>query len=126
MKTHLLAAIILVTGAQSALAESCRDSFVRLMTERTTKEPTKVLVTQEIQGGAKTVNWNYQDGKGNWRTEMVEPANAPWSMGLNDVLYTSADKGKTVSRAGRTWIPMVTSMLRASSAIPLILMPHIH
>ncbi|MEP1209219.1 MAG: hypothetical protein ABJM29_06025 [Rhizobiaceae bacterium] len=95
MKSHLLAAIILIAGAPNALAESCRESFVRLMTERTTKEPTKILVTQEIKGGAKTVNWNYQDGKGNWRTEMVDPANAPWSMGLDDVLYTSSDKGKS-------------------------------
>lgn len=77
------------------MADTCREDFIRLMSDRTTKEPTKILLTQQIKGGAKTVNWNYQDGKGNWLTEMVDPANAQWSMGLNDVLYTSTDKGKT-------------------------------
>lgn len=95
MKTYFFAAIILLAGIQSALAVDCEQRFIRLMTDRTTKEPTKILVTQEIKGGGKTVNWNYQDGKGNWLTEMVEPANAQWSMGLNDVLYTSTDKGET-------------------------------
>ncbi len=65
------------------------------MTDRAAKEPTKIMVTQQIKGGAKTVNWNHQDGKGNWLTEMIEPANAQWSMGLNNVLYTSTDKGET-------------------------------
>lgn len=95
MKNYFSAAIILLAGTLSALAENCEEKFIHLMTERTTKEPTKIFVTQEIKGGAKTVNWNYQDGKGNWMTEMVEPANAQWSMGLNNVLYSSADKGKT-------------------------------
>lgn len=79
----------------AALADDCRDSFIALMTDRTTKEPTKILVTQEIKGGMKTVNWNYQDGQGNWLTEMVEPENAQWSMGLDNVLYSSTDQGKT-------------------------------
>jgi len=95
MKTSIIAAFILFAGIQSVVAEGCEEKFIRLMTDRTTSEPTKILVTQEIKGGVKTVNWNYQDGKGNWLTEMVEPANAQWSMGLNNVLYSSADKGKT-------------------------------
>jgi len=95
MKTSIFAVIILFAGMQGAIAEVCEEKFIRLMTDRTTNEPTKIFVTQEIKGGAKTVNWNYQDGKGNWLTEMVEPASAQWSMGLDNVLYSSADKGKT-------------------------------
>ncbi len=95
MKTYYFAIIILLTGAQGAHAEICEEKFIRLMTERTAKEPTKIFVTQKIKGGAKTVNWNYQDGKGNWLTEIVEPANAQWSMGFNNVLYSSMDKGTT-------------------------------
>ena len=98
MKTPFYVLIILLAGIQSTLADECKDQFIRLMTDRTTKEPTKVLLTQQIKGGAKTVNWNYQDGKGNWLTQMVVPANVPWSLGLDDALYTSADKGQTWSK----------------------------
>lgn len=100
MKRNTVAKTLLITGlllagTQNTLADACKEKFIALMTERTTKEPIKIFITQEIKGGAKTVNWNYQDGKGNWLTEMVEPANAQWSMGLNNVLYTSTDKGET-------------------------------
>ncbi len=95
MRIYLVAAIVLFTGTQSAIAEDCKEKFIRLMSDRTAKAPTKIHIVQEIKGGAKTVNWNYQDGKGNWLTEMVEPANSSWSMGLDNVLYTSSDKGKT-------------------------------
>ncbi|MEM9278234.1 MAG: hypothetical protein AAGA76_06650 [Pseudomonadota bacterium] len=98
MKKYILTALILLAGTQIAVADSCSEKFIRLMTDRAAKEPTKILITQEIKGGAKTVNWNYQDGEGNWLTEMVEPANAQWSMGLNNILYSSADKGKTWSK----------------------------
>jgi len=94
----LLVSGLLLAGTQFALADACKEKFIELMTDRTTKEPTRIFITQEIKGGAKTVNWNYQDGKGNWMTEMVEPANAQWSMGLNNVLYTSTDKGETWTR----------------------------
>ena len=86
---------VFLVGSQAAFGASCTDQFIELMTDRTAKEPTKMFITQEIKGGTKTVNWNYQDGKGNWLTEMVEPANAQWSMGLNNVLYTSTDQGKS-------------------------------
>ena len=95
MRIYLVAAIVLFTGTQSAIAEDCKEKFIRLMSDRTAKAPTKIHIVQEIKGGAKTVNWNYQDGKGNWRTEMIDPANAPWSMGVNNVLYTPSDQGKT-------------------------------
>jgi hypothetical protein len=95
MKTLLIAAMAFFVGGGGAFGETCTERFIQLMTDRTTKEPTKVLVTQQMKGGMKSVNWNYQDGKGNWLTEMVEPANAQWSMGLNNVLYSSTDKGKS-------------------------------
>ncbi|MGB7286055.1 MAG: hypothetical protein WBC71_03900, partial [Salaquimonas sp.] len=86
---------VLMISTQPVSAETCEEKFVRLMTDRTTKEPTQIHVTQQIKGSAKTVNWNYQDGKGNWRTEMIEPANAQWSMVADNILYTSSEEGKT-------------------------------
>lgn len=95
MRLKALSIVASLVIPTAALADECRDEFIRLMTERNTDAPTKILVTQEIKGGMKTVNWNYQDGKGNWMSEMVEPANAQWSMGLDNVLYSSTDQGKT-------------------------------
>jgi len=68
MKRYLAAKTLLVSGlllagTQAALADACKERFIELMTDRTAKEPTKIFITQEIKGGAKTVNWNYQDGK---------------------------------------------------------------
>ena len=92
----VIATILLVFSVTSpSWADDCREEFIKLMTDRAAKEPTKILLTQQIKGGPKTVNWNYQDGQGNWLSEMVEPENAQWSMGLDNVLYTSSDKGET-------------------------------
>jgi len=95
MKKSVFVALAFLAGTQNALANDCQQEFISLMKDRTAKEPTKILVTQQIKDGPKTINWNYQDAKGNWLSEMVEPENAHWSMGLNNVLYSSADKGAT-------------------------------
>ena len=49
MKSFLLALILVVTSGSVALADSCKQRFVQLMTDRTTKEPTK----EEIKSGDK-------------------------------------------------------------------------
>jgi len=95
MKTFYVAMILTAVAAPAAFAETCEEKFIRLMTDRTTSEPTKIHVTQAIKGGAKTVNWNFQDGKGNWRSEMIEPANGMFSMAVDNVLYSSLDGGKS-------------------------------
>lgn len=95
MRVTLASLCLVLTSLAPASAETCEEAFIRLMTDRTAKEPTKILVTQQIKGGMKTVNWNYQDGDGNWLTEIIEPDNAQWSMGLDNILYTSSDKGES-------------------------------
>ena len=88
-----------LTIAGPALSETCQEKFVRVMTERNaTSDPMKIHVTQEIAGGMKSTNWNLQDGKGNWRTEMIDPETMPWSMVVDNVLYSSMDKGATWKR----------------------------
>ncbi|MCG6859303.1 MAG: hypothetical protein LJE67_14685 [Salaquimonas sp.] len=95
MKNVLVAAVLLAS-VQPCLAETCQEKFVRVMTERnSSSEPVRIHVTQEIVGGMKSANWNLQDGKGNWRTEMIDPETMPWSMVVDNVLYSSSDKGAT-------------------------------
>ena len=95
MKHRPFFGILFLLTCQGAYADECKDEFIRLMTDRAPKEATKIYITQQIKGAPKTINWNYQDGNGNWLTEVIEPANGQWSMGFDNVLYTSTDKGKT-------------------------------
>ncbi len=96
MKPVPAALALLLALAQPAFAESCQEKFVRVMVERSDRtEPSRNHVTQEIVGGMKSTNWNLQDGSGNWRTEMIEPETMPWSMVVDNILYSSMDKGTT-------------------------------
>jgi len=90
-----LASTLALAVAEPAMSETCQDKFVRVMTERDTTSPVKIHVTQEITGGMKSTNWNYQDGKGNWRTEMIDPETMPWSLMVDNILYSSTNKGAT-------------------------------
>lgn len=95
VKMALVAATALLVSGSSGLAETCEETFVRVMTDRVTDKPVRIHVTQEIVGGMASKNWNYQDGKGNWMTEMIEPETMAWSMVRDNVMYSSADKGQT-------------------------------
>lgn len=86
--------LLLMAMALPAAAETCREKFVRLFTDRK-QEPVKIHVTQEMKGGMTTKNFNYQNGRGDWMTEMIEPKTLPWTLVSNNVMYTSADQGKT-------------------------------
>ena len=86
---------LLVLLPQPSLAETCREKFVRLLTDGNNKGPVKIHLTQAIKGGQTSQNYSYQAGPGHWMTEMIMPANAQWTLVYNDVMYTSADKGKS-------------------------------
>lgn len=90
-----IAAILIVLTALPASAETCRDKFVKLFTDRSSKGGVKIHVTQEIKGGMTMKNYNYQAGADHWMTEMIEPANMQWTLVYNNVMFTSSDKGKT-------------------------------
>ncbi len=91
----LAACLIAMALTGTASAETCEEKYVRLMTQRNPGVPTRIHATTQIVGGMKSTNWNLQDDKGNWRTEMIDPENMPWSMGVDNFLYSSNDKGKT-------------------------------
>ncbi len=95
MRTLIAAVLASVSCSGLALAESCEDKFKRILVEGNGKAPVKIHLTQKIKGGMESKNWNYQDGKGNWMSEVIEPANMAWSLVQENVLYASNDKGKT-------------------------------
>lgn len=93
MKSFAVAAILISASSISALAESCHEKFVRLMVDGNGAEPAKIHVTQEIKGGATSINYFYQAGDGHWMTEMIEPANQDWVLTYDNTMFTSSDKG---------------------------------
>lgn len=90
-----IAALLLFAFTIPVSAETCRETFVRLLTDKAEKGPVKIYVTQEIKGGPTTKNYNYQAEPGHWMTEMIEPADMMWSLVYDNAMYTSTDKGKT-------------------------------
>jgi hypothetical protein len=87
--------ILTVASSTAASADSCRDRFIELFSDRAPKGPVKIHVTQEIKGGMSSKNYNYQSGTGDWMTEMIEPDNMQWTLVHDNVMYSSADKGKS-------------------------------
>lgn len=95
MKSVLLCIGLLVLALQPASAETCHETFVRLMISGNGEKPAKIHVTQEIKGSKPSINEFYYAKLGHWMTKMIDPANQGWSLGYNDGLFTSSDKGKT-------------------------------
>jgi len=95
MKHILVSTILTVISMQPALADSCQETFVRLLVDGNGDGPVKIHVTQEMKGGPTTKNIFYQAAPGHWMTEMVDPADQAWVLTYDNVMYTSSDKGET-------------------------------
>ena len=89
------AAFALFALTSPASADPCLDRFVALLLGGNDSGPVKIHVTQEIKGGATSTNWSYFVAPDNWMTEMIEPSGQPLVLAHKNVLYTSADAGKT-------------------------------
>ncbi len=98
MKSVLPSFFILIAATTAASAGPCEERFSQLLlTGNVGQGPVRILINQEIVGGAKTVNYHYGDGNNNGMTEMVDPVDMPWSLFLGDKMYSSSDKGKSWS-----------------------------
>ena len=96
MKAFLAASLIVVASTGSGFAESCEESFVRLLVHGNGEAgPIKIHVTQQMKGAKPTMNWSYQIDTGHWMSEMIEPANGQWTLVYKDTMYSSGDKGKS-------------------------------
>ena len=115
MKHSLLAAAVLalVPGAQPAVADACLDRFVKILTDVSEKGPVKIHVTQQYKGAPETENVHYSLSGDHWMTQMLKPANAPWSLGYKGALFTSSDKGKTWRKMRAMPMPTPEERLKA-------------
>ncbi|PHR96778.1 MAG: hypothetical protein COA78_28330 [Blastopirellula sp.] len=94
----LIFALLFVISIAPASADTCQDRFTELLVPGNQKMgPVRIHLTQEIVGGKTSINYHYSDGKISGMTEMIDPANDPWSLFLGDNMYRSNDKGKTWS-----------------------------
>ncbi len=90
--------LFLLASAQLASADACHDRFTELLVHgNKDMGPTRMHITQEIVGAATSLNYFYDDGNSNGMSEMIEPANQPWSLFIGDKMYLSSDKGKSWS-----------------------------
>ena len=95
MRSTIAAIAIFIASTGSGFAETCHDKFVRLLIDGNEDGPVKIHAVQEIKGGMTSTNNFFQVSIGHWMTQMIEPANQPWTLAHNNVMYTSADEGKT-------------------------------
>ncbi len=95
MRPALAALAILLATTYPALAETCHEKFVRLMVGGNGDKPVKIRVTQESKGAKPSENDFFQQKTGHWMTVMIEPAGQPWVLTYNNIMFTSADEGKS-------------------------------
>ncbi len=113
MKALLATACALALGTQPAAADACLERFVRILTDVSEKGPVKIRVTQQYKGAPATENVHYGLSSAHWMTQMVKPANAPWSLGYRGALYTSSNKGKTWKKVRALPTPTPEERLKA-------------
>lgn len=98
MKRLLGAFCLVLATSSTTMAGPCEDRFAELLVNGNADQgPVRIHITQEIVGGQTTKNYHYSDGKFNGMTEMIDPAEMPWSLFIGDKMYMSNDKGKTWS-----------------------------
>lgn len=79
----------------AAIAETCEESFVRLLADGNGAGPVRIHVTQEIKGRMTSTSFFYSISPTHWMSKTIEPENLPWVLVYDDVMFTSADKGKS-------------------------------
>lgn len=95
MRPAIAATVMLIVSVQPVLAETCHETFVRLMIGGNDKGPVKIHAIQEIKGGSTSTNDFFQLSSGHWMTKMIDPANQPWALTYKNTMYTSSDEGKS-------------------------------
>ncbi len=115
MKAPFFAAAVLalVTVAGPAAADACLDRFVKILTDVSEKGPVKIHVTQQYKGAPATESVHLGLSGDHWMTQMLKPANAPWSLGYKGALFTSSDKGRTWRKVRAMPMPTPEERLKA-------------
>jgi len=85
---------LLTATAQVALADACDDRFKDLYLQLDQGVPTKTVATTAFKGAPPSTNDFLYLGPDHYMTVPTSPA-GPWILGYNNVLYQSADEGKS-------------------------------
>ena len=93
--TLAASALFLSVNLQPAMADECLDRFVKILTDISEKGPVRTHVIQQYKGAPATETYHYNLNAGHWMSEAIKPATGAWSLGYNNILFTSTDKGKT-------------------------------
>jgi len=94
MKSATAAAILFTGSLQAALADPCQDRFAELYLQLDQGIPTRTAVTTAFKGAPPTTNDFLYLSQDHYMTVPTSPA-GPWVLGHDNVLYQSADEGKT-------------------------------
>lgn len=94
MKTILTATLFLVVANGAAFADPCQDRFTELYLPLDQGVPTKSASTIAFKGAPPSSNDFLYLSQDHYMTVPTSPA-GPWILGYNNVLYQSADEGKT-------------------------------
>lgn len=95
MKTILMTAtLFLATAGGVAFADPCQDRFTELYLQHDQGVPTRSASTVAFKGAPPSQNDFLYVSQDHYMTVPTSPA-GPWILGYNNVLYQSADEGKT-------------------------------
>ncbi|PVB61236.1 hypothetical protein [Labrenzia sp. 011] len=94
MKPIFTAILFLGVCGQAALADPCQDRFTELYLQLDQGTPTKSATTTAFKGAPPSTNTFLYLTPDHYMTVPTSPA-GPWVLGYENVLYQSADAGKT-------------------------------
>lgn len=89
-----LAAVVLAGLSQPALADDCTARFTEIYMQLDQGIPTKTVATTQFKGAPATVNDFLYLSQDHHMTVPTNPA-GPWVLTYQNVMYQSADDGKT-------------------------------
>lgn len=96
----MLACLAAMSAAsvQPALADVCRDAFMKTKTASKPPMASKSRIISVIKGQPPSTVHHFSNGTGDWMTQSIDPPNGLWSLDVSKVQYASSDKGKTWKR----------------------------
>jgi len=94
MKTILMTLGLLAATSQAAFADACTDRFTELYLQLDQETPTRTAATTAFKGAPPSTNEFLYLGPDHYMTVPTSPA-GPWVLGYKNVLYQSADEGKS-------------------------------
>ncbi|MCB1492982.1 MAG: hypothetical protein KDJ77_14495 [Rhodobiaceae bacterium] len=94
MRKIVAAAIVLLATNQTGMAETCEETFARLLVHGNGEGPVRIHIVQEVKGGQTSTNEFLMVNDGHWMTRMIDPASG-WYLTYDNVMYQSQDEGKS-------------------------------